>query len=350
MAARKILPIAEPDITSYAHFAFFLSVLYTDTDSLRWVYNHFVQLFMRGSLDGSLMVDYYTNNPDDHHYIPSLAGSPRLARKMIQRCFPRFADFVRSAIEDGYYVTTFVNDFYIPGTVAYQNRSNPHSIFLYGFDDESRTFQATAFLSNQRYGVTSVGYEDLERAFHGFEPADEFHYTAYTHLYKLNERRKSSCEFHVGWLMKQLEDYRHAAPSNRVKERFEVENSPPLVWGMEIYDCLLRQIERHVAREINLDHRPFYVLWEHKRMMNRRFAYMERQGYYVVSPEAAEGYRNVEQSALVTRNLILKYWMTLDNRYLEQLAERLIRLKDEEAVAIERLLDEYGTSHRMGGM
>lgn len=345
MAARKVLPIAEPDITSYAHFAYFLSVLYTDTDSLRWVYSHFVQLFMRGS-EGGMMVDYYTSNPDDHHYIPSLAGSPRLARKMIQRYFPRFTDFVRNSIEDGYYVTTFVDEFYIPGTVAYQNRSNPHSIFIYGFDDENRTFHATAFLSNQHYGITSVGYDDLERAFSDFEPADESHYTAYIHLYKLNERRKSVCDFNVPWFMEQLEAYGLAKPSNRVQELFD-RDSPPLAWGIDIYDRLLLQIERHAAREINLDHRPFYVLWEHKRMMNRRFAYMERQGYYVVSPETAEGYRRVESSALLNRNLILKYWMTLDNRYLEQLADRLIRLKAEEALVIERLLGEYNNDKNL---
>ncbi|MFC5468999.1 hypothetical protein ACFPPD_09715 [Cohnella suwonensis] len=345
MAARKLLPIAEPDIASYGHFAFFLSVLYTDADAMRWVYSNFVQLLMRGS-DSDMMVDYYTSNPDDHHLVPSLAGSPRLARKMIQRYFPRFADFVRNSIEDGYYVTTFADDFYIPGTVGYQNRSNPHSIFIYGFDDENRTFHASAFLSNQRYGGTTVCYDDLEKAFHGFEPPDEYHYTAYTHLYKLNERRKSVCDFNVPWLMEQLEDYRLAKPSNRVQELYEVSSSPPLAWGMDIYDFLLLQIERHAAREIYLDHRPFYVLWEHKRMMNRRFAYMERQGYYVVSPEAAEGYRSVERSALLNRNLMLKYWMTLDNRYLEQLAERLIPLKAEEALVIERLLDEYATSLR----
>lgn len=339
MAARRLLPITEPDITSYGHFAFFLSVLYTDTDAMRWVYSNFVQLLMRGS-DSEMMVDFFTSYPDDHHLVPCLAGSPRLARKMIKRYFPRFADFVRNSIEDGYYVTTYVEEFYIPGSIAYQNRSNPHSIFLYGFDDNNRTFHASAFLANQRYGNTLIGYDDLESAFLGFEPADEFHYTSYTHLYKLNERRKSVYDFSVPWCMEQLEEYRNAKPSNRVQGKYDAD-SVPIAWGMDIYDCLLLQIERHSAKEIILDHRPFHVQWEHKRMMNRRFAYMKGQGYYAVSPEAAEGYRRVEEAALVNRNLILKYWMTLDNRYLEQLAERLIRLKADEALVIDRLLDEY---------
>ncbi|MFC5469184.1 hypothetical protein ACFPPD_10680 [Cohnella suwonensis] len=346
MAARKILPIAEPDITSYAHFAFFLSVLYTDTDALRWVYSNFIPLSMK-DFSGSKWVDYYTQTPYDH-LVPSLIGSVHLTRKMILRQSPSFADFVRNSIEDGYYVSTNVDEFYIPGTAAYQNRSNLHGLFIHGYDDESRKFHVTGFLANQRYGGTVVDYEAMEQAFRELEPEDDYHFTVYTHLFKLNPKHKPNYDFKVPWVMEQLEDYWLAKPSDRRMQAFEERQTATCLWGMDIYDGLILQIERHIDKEAILDHRPFHVLWEHKRMMNRRLAYMEQKGFYVCSPEAAEGFRNVEKSALVNRNLILKYWMSSDNRNLEQLAERLGRLKSEESLVIERLLNEYEDSLRAG--
>lgn len=342
MAPRNILPIAEPDITSYYHLACFLSVLYTDTDALRWVYSNFVQLNMK-DVGGTMWVDYYTQTPYDH-LVPSLTGALHVNRNMILRYSPSFTGFVRDSIDEGFYVSTNVDEFYIPGTAAYQNRSNAHGLFIHGYDDDSRSFHATGFLANQRYGGTIVGYDEMEEAFMKLEPDDDFHFTVYTHLFRLNPKHKPNYDFNVPWVMEQLEDYWQSKPSDRRMLAYEERKTIPSVWGMDVYDSLIRLIERHIAKEVILDHRPFYVLWEHKKMMNRRIDYMERQGYYVCSPKVVEGYQNIEKSGMVILNLILKYWMSKDNRYLEQLAERLSRLKSEESPVIERMLGEYEAS------
>ncbi|MFC5469000.1 hypothetical protein ACFPPD_09720 [Cohnella suwonensis] len=342
MSARKILPIATPDLTSYAHLAYHLSILYTDKDALRWVYANFIQLYVKDDV----MVDYYTQNPDCS-LVPSIGGSPRMTKNLIRRFSPSFTDFVRQCIDEGYYLSTFVDEFYIPGTVAYRNRSNNHGIFIYGYDDGSRMFHVSAFLSNQSYGDTLVSYEDMEQGFQGIEPRP-FHYTFYTHLYKLNELYKPFFGFYAPWVMEQMDDYLHAKPSDRRMRAFEETKTPSFIWGMDIYDWMRNKIERQMARETMIDHRPFYVLWEHKRMMNRRLAYMETNDFYVCSTEVLEGYRKVEQAALLIRNLKLKFLMSFDNRYLEQLIARLGALKAEESLVVERMLEEYETSLRLG--
>lgn len=337
MANRNLLPIAEPDITSYAHFAFSLSVMHTEPNCHDWVYSNFVQLYLRDWGEG-IMMDFCA--PDAYnHPIPSLSGSTSMTRSMILRCYPRFVDFVRDSIDDECYLSTYADEYYIPGTVAYQNRSNPHGILIHGYDDDKRQYHVAGYLANQTFGQTVVGYDEMEIAFKDYEPPEKTHYTMYTHLFKLSHRLHY--DFRVRWVMEQLEDYALAKNSHRHWDSFHYREPIPLVWGIDVYDRLILKIHDQMERKFILDHRPFHLLWEHKRMMVRRIAYMARHGYHVCSPEVTEGYAQSERSAAVIRQQILKFWVTKDNRHLEEMIRQLDRMKAEESRVIERMLQEY---------
>ncbi|GEM_PF-2371976 len=342
MTPSKRLPIAVPDITSYTHVTYALSIMHTDPDALRWVYSNYIQLFTRES-GHSIQVDHYTPTAE-HHLIPCLGGSQRLTRKTLEKYAGGFVNFARESIEDGYYVWTSVDEFYIPGTAAYQNRSNPHAIMIHGYDDARSVFRLTGYFENQRYGEAEVSYADMEQAYYGFEPKDDIHWTNFVRMLKLNRYYKKFYEFKTHWVMEQLEEYGLAKPSSRRMEVFEEKVDSPTVWGSDAYDRLQLQIDRHIAKEGIVDHRPFYVLWEHKKMMNKRIAYMEENGFYRFSERSKEEWLKIEQSALLARNLELKYLVSFNNRFLEQLKDQLAALKREESLAIERTLDDYARS------
>lgn len=345
MSSRKILPIVTPDILSYQHISYFHSVLYTDKNMLRWAYSNYVQLSM-AEWDGVMMLDYFTQTPVKH-CVPGFEDPQRMTRETILRFAPSFSDFVRFSIDEGFYVWTHVDDYYIPGTVSYQNRSNPHGILIYGYEEQERMFHITGYLANQRYGSAIISYDQIEKGFKEFE-ADPVYYTNYTHLLKLNELTKHLYDFNVPWVMEQLSEYLHATPSQWRMQAFEEKNSNPTTWGMDVFDKLQSQIKRHIAKEVILDHRPFYILCEHKKMMNQRLAYMEEHGYFTFSANVFDGYRKVEQDALMIRNLQLKYLLSLDNQFLEQMIVRLDHLKTKETLVIEQMLEEYATAIREG--
>jgi hypothetical protein len=342
MANRRMLSIAEPDITSYPYLSYPLAVLQTNPESLRWVYSNFVQLYLSDRVE-EMILDYFSPNPFDH-FVPILFGCPRLTRKMVRSTYPSFADFVRSSIDDDYYVSTFVDEFYIPGSSAYQNRSFPHGILIHGYDDDNRLFDVVGFLSNQRYGNTKVSYDDMEKAYYDFEPVEWKQYAEQTLLLKPFQSSLKTNEFNLQWVMDQLEDYLLAKPSDRRMPVYELYKTSPHVWGTATYDRMRERLELQIENKFIVDHRAFYVMWEHKKMMNSRIAYMERQGYYTCSEGTVEGWRQLERSASVNVNLILKYWMTFDNKHLGQLIERLGKMKAEEVLILERMLQQYQSS------
>lgn len=73
MSVRNILPIPEPEITSYVHFAFSLSVMHTEPNCHDWVYSNFVQLYLRDNGE-EIMLDFCAPNAYNHP-IPALIGS-----------------------------------------------------------------------------------------------------------------------------------------------------------------------------------------------------------------------------------------------------------------------------------
>lgn len=339
MATRRILPIAEPDLVSYPHLAYPLAMLQTDNEAQRWVYSNYVQLYLSDRGD-EMMMDFFTPNPFDY-FVPILHCSPRMSRRLVRRSYASFVDFVRCCIEEDYYLWTHVDEFYIPGTTAYQNKSYPHGIMIHGYDDERRTFHVVGYLSNQRYGSCEVGYDDMERAYFDFEPTEWKTYTEHSILLKTYPNFLKANAFNLPWVMDQLRDYLHAMPSDQRMPAYELQLPSPHAWGITVYDRLQERLQRNIEGTYLVDHRSFYVLLEHKKMMVRRIAYMEREGYYSCSAETAEGWRNLEKQASVNLSLILKYWMTRDNKHLELLIERLGGMKAEEAPIIERMLQEY---------
>jgi len=342
MATRRILPIADPELVSYPHLAFPLAMLQTDPEAHRWVYSNYVQLYLSDRTD-EMMMDFFTPNPFDY-FVPILYGSPRLNRTMVRRSYPSFADFVRVSIDESYYLWTHVDEFYIPGTSSYQNKSYPHGIMIHGYDDDRRVFHVVGFLSNQRYGSGEVGYEEMEQAYFDFEPPEWKAYTEHSILLKTYPGFLKANAFNLQWVMDQLKDYLHAKPSDQRMPAYELQLPSPHAWGMEVYDRLQERLQRTIENTYIVDHRPFHVLWEHKKMMNRRIAYMAREGYYVCSAETAEGWTYLEKQASVNLNLILKYWMTRDPKHLGQLIERLSKMKADEAQLIERMLQQFEIS------
>jgi hypothetical protein len=80
--------------------------------------------------------------------------------------------------------------------------------------------------------------------------------------------------------------------------------------------------------------------------MNARLDYMEKNGIYQFDPAIREGYERIEQSSLVMKNLILKFWLSQDERFLRQLRDRLVQMEQDERVLIMSMLEQYAADPR----
>lgn len=343
MSTSRMLPITEPDILSYAHQAYYLSVLYNDPNAMKWVYSNFVQLYMAPT---NAYIDYYTPNPE-YYLNACIFSSDRITRNTIIHFIPNIVDFVRKQIDNGFYFWAYVNDYYVPGTQAYMNRSYSHALMVHGYDDSKQVFHISGYFSKQKYGISTISYDLLEKAFLENEILKRLPAQQFVFLIKLDERNNSLIDFKLHWVMEQLDEYLHSKPSSERLSPFELrESDPPRIFGMKIYDELQRQIRLELQTDNRrmIDHRPYYVLWEHKKVMNRRLEYMTEHGNFQFSSFVHEGYKEIEALALTIRNMKFKYLMTSADKFLEQIDTRLEELKGLERNVIANMLEEY-TDH-----
>lgn len=346
LETRRVLPIAEPDIATYAHNAYFMSILYTDDHAMRWVYSNHVQLkvtlFPNGTEGNSLFVDFTTPCPFSA-YISFLQGSEQMTRDSVKET-GSFTDFVRNRVSRGFYVFASLDEYYIPGSLSYNNRYFVHSMMIHGYDDELKKFHVMGFFANQKLASRMIDYEDVERSFANIEGffSEDFHQMV--HLIRINEERRKGMTFKLYLVMEQLQDYLNAKPMSY--SNYAMDEIPPFpsMYGIDVYGELIRRIDDHLNGKDVVDHRPLLILWEHKRVMNARLDYMEQNEIFQFDREVREGYERMEQSALVMKNLILKFWLSQDTRFLQQLRERLVQMEQDERVIITSMLEQYAAN------
>lgn len=333
MNASCKLPLATPEIDSLPNNAFVLSVLQTSSETAHWIYNNFVQIFLVN--EGSrVFVQYYSPSIEVNR-IPPISPTVRINRATIAQFSPDFIDFVRFQNNQGYYVWAFVDEYYIPGTRSYQNSSNPHSILLYGYDDAAEIVHAAGYFHNQTYGTVEIPFAAIKDAYNNCE-SDPLQFMDYVHLFRINAAIRN--EYSLPWFAEQLADYAYSRNTADRWIALEGAGTGQWVWGISVMDVLREKLELFKRREFVVDHRPFYLLWEHKRMMNRRMNYMEEQGILCFDADIRSEYERIEKAAFIVRNQVLKYLMSLEARYADDVQERLMKMQAQEYELIERML------------
>jgi len=71
--------------------------------------------------------------------------------------------YIISAIENNYYITIFIDQYYIEGRQAYQDHHLLHEILIFGYDDEK--FYYLAFNENEKFAFSSFCRKQLDAAY-----------------------------------------------------------------------------------------------------------------------------------------------------------------------------------------
>ena len=122
-----------------------------------------------------------------------------------------------------------------------------------------------------------MSYEDFTAAYANGNP--HFWWQVYINLFKFDS---GDYQFDVGYLKTQISEYLQSKnpqedtlalikPSGRFQQ--------PTNFGIATYDSLQEYFQLMREGEIGNDIRPLQVIWEHKKIMLDRLAYLHEQGY-----------------------------------------------------------------------
>ncbi len=322
----KRLPISTPPIVSYLHHAYPLSIISAHEETLPWFYSNYIQLFYYFR-DGYFHMNFFM----PWNLFPSILTS-NIDNNLFTNVVKRdIAQFLIDCIDNDIYVYVFIDEYYVPGRRAFEEYHFKHDNFIFGYNLEKQYFDITGF-KNFTYGSSTIGFNQLERAFSSPGKPDEL---------TLYQYRNTTFEFDKELVAEYIHDYLYA--ENTFK-RLRMIYSPlvygHLSWGLRVYDGMSQYIEILMRKESKINYIPFHVLYEHKKCMRMRVEYMIKNDYLTNLDELLDFYLSFEKETLILRNLVLKSILDGTETTHKKIKERYLLLLKNMVPQEEALLKQ----------
>lgn len=328
------LPVQKPLITTYQHHAFPISIAMNHPDFMNWFCSNYIQICFPKVVEMNPL-NYYSFS--DYFKLCPLIDKFSVEKELVLA--PSSAnDFFIDAINRKFYLVTFIDEYYIPYAEPYMNWHIPHDILLYGYDLSTNSFFTSGFNKNRRYSDEQrVLFSNFNQAVNITEETDpENNHSEWSNIINLLKVNKdASYKFEIAALKESVYDYLHSTNSSNRYMFFK--NSNDNIYGVAIYS-ILDQILIAVPNLVDI--RMFHLIWEHKKNMNIRINYLVNNLGYSFDKDLNYKLLKIESEALIIKNMIMKYNLKRDPKFLLSIREKINQLMHFEMETLFELLEE----------
>ena len=238
MSDAVILPFdSNPINQCYHHIAFPMSIVQGNTvgqDITPWLCGRCISV--KGRINKQNIVSFTNSLPEDRFPVnDKIVENDKIFIdwKIWNLLEIDPTSLLKRLIAQKRYVVVLFDEFYIPVKTCYQRHHFEHDCMVYGYDDTEQVFYGAGYMTEQKYGVFKVTYEDMVA---GMTSPDVHKalFDVWTYLeeaeYKLNPKK----------IYRELEEYLH--PKLAVKKHSPYE-------GIQTYDMLETYYSECAAEE-----------------------------------------------------------------------------------------------------
>lgn len=253
-AMTKLKIEANPIIGTYQSYALPLSALLANKpDVLYFVLNNFTQLTYRKGK--SIPFNFYYPSFDswtcvDIHDIIRGDYAKHWSLSVV--------DCVKRSIDNGGYVYSMVDEYYVPHRNTYQRSHFIHDILIYGYDEH--TLCALGYDEHGHYVETTLSDKEFDDAFHAVQPG---RYTVFFSYASYNQYH-----FEPEFNLQMIRDYVESQPTSWIVPFTAVHREA--AWGMGAVLGMLEHSKQTIMEGKKLDIRFFNLYLEHKKLMDLR--------------------------------------------------------------------------------
>lgn len=323
------LPVCTPIIETYNIYGTVFSIISDIEEIWPWVYTNFIQIRYVREWDAFFF--------DNHHLI--FDHCPWMEHYR----FPRYSiakmaslkDFIKEAIDEGSYVYLYLDYYYMPLSKAYKQRHYMHEIMVYGYDLNNNQVYIADNLDEGKYIHTVCSLSILEQAYWEVQSENEF-FTS-VHLFR---KRQESFFFKPGQVLNTLQNYLSSQRS--IDMSYNVHS----IFGMNALQLLLDTVEERRSSLLPLDIRAFHLIWEHKKLMQLRVAYLLSH-YKMRNSGILDQVNSLESEAVILRNQVVKYNFQRNGEKLISIGNRFQSMIINEKNVISEICDSLGDLHEV---
>jgi uncharacterized protein (UPF0297 family) len=334
----KKLPIKYPIITTYTQHAHLLAILICFESTYDWIFSNYIQLYINK--------DYKHNWGDFYFPLPyelrpsdtcKWVLSKKVGKDMVSAKWKSILDFVIDAIDSGNYVHTMINYFYVPFGPRFNNQHLHHDILIHGYNLESKIFYVSDFFDMGKYSFEELSFADFEKAYSSNNlTTNQDYLNGLIYMYSIKE--ECDYTFNINNIINPLKAYLNKSVPE-YWSMFNSDNRDHIVFGNEIYDTLINYITESSNNPSSyIDYRPFYLLYDHKKMMLLRMKYLNEKGYFTEHfTSNINKFTELEEQSRVVINQVVKYSISKKNEIISKIVSNLNQIKRME----EDVLGQY---------
>jgi hypothetical protein len=328
----KKLSFEFPIITSFPKIANIISILSNHESFEPWLYTNHIQLN-----SGHISRLHYLTNSDISFYQPitrkyyPLLDCQCILKNSLLKWHDDICKFVIDSIKMENYVYIAIDKFFIP---SYSSKEHTHhDMMIFGYNMLDSTFDIADFFQG-KYGHSVTSFSNFEKAFYS-KYADENPAFNGVQLLKQTDYRRSYT-LDVPYIKELLEDYLHSRNTG-LKYKL-IEEPQKHTWGMDVYNSLIEFILN--AEELYLDTavRSLHVLTDHKKLMIKRIAYMERNHLVQESQYLSSNFQKILDQITLSRNILLKHLIKPNRDARSNAVEILKSVIDSEKDTVSDLI------------
>lgn len=327
---KKILTVTYPMITTYTQHAHLLSILSSYECAYPWIFSNYIQLYINKDYKYS-WGDFYF--PFPYELRPSDTCkwilTQKIHRDIASSKWGTILNFIIECINSDNYIHTMINYFYVPISARFNKKELNHDIFIFGYDlTEEVLFVADFFC--EKYIYERISFSDFDIAFsnYGFSKNSDY-LNKLVYLYKFN--LNCDYKFSIENIFNSIKSYLYSSIPE-YWDKYNSDNKHEIVFGMEIYNTLINYIIGITSNKLHdIDVRPFYMLYDHKKIMVVRIKYLYNHQYCKNhSEENINKIVELEDQARIVLNLIIKYNITKNNVIINKVVNMLNDIEKKE--------------------
>ncbi|WP_127508274.1 hypothetical protein [Paenibacillus humicus] len=327
---KYILELGEPLVRTYPQHTNLFSILSRNSIYLDWFYSHFAALSCPETFpsDFDKIVNYFSY---DQQY-PFYEGSPFVSNYSEDRCSSaQIVDKLLDHIEQGRYIAVYLNDFYVP----YRNFSEDyyHDLMIYGFDSSEGQFEVLGFDGRGYPSRQQLAFSDLIEAYRSTNNALEDNklpfYMKKDWIYEFNENVSIPFD---------RNRFQFLLKCHQKSQSFAFETEDNYIFGMNVYDSLLEHLQMVEKHSVKLDHRAFYLIWEHKKIMNDRLRYMYLNHFADHNQSLLHQAELILNKAQIIRNLTIRARVVSGSISTIAISEKCKEMREMEERFIEDIM------------
>lgn len=290
------LPVYEPIVKTYLHHAYPLSIFKDDDPRLKkWIYCNYLQLYYNALDERDPKLNFYlpygvVYEYGDHPLIKTKTFSKKLVQVDI-------IDFIKNCLNYGYYIVTFIDEFYLEYSLKHMKIHHIHDISIHGYNEYTSMLQITIYDKKGSYNSIEISFTDFIESYEVTLKVKE-KYSFYDKIMLFTPNSSFNYEFDIELFYQLMSDFYNSANTSNRFSMINCRNN--FLYGLDTYNILLDQIDSKV------DLRAFQILWEHKKVIVKALEYIMEQ-FDLNLIESHYKYKQIENDSLILRNLLIKF-------------------------------------------